>query len=266
MKASINDINVLLGIKAIEATSYLRNAGWKSVLIKDRFSLWQNTKEGEEFEILLPLDLSLKDYGSRMGQLLDTLMIFEGRPKLQVFHDIQSTSADLIRIRAEHDSFVDGTVRLNSGVALVTHARDLILAAACSAVERKQFYHSRKPAGATEYLDKVRLGQTEHGSYIVTIHSPVQPVLRTDPLLFPMEEKMPFERVVTTTLMKAISATKSAAEKSATTGDLKPFLDAVPEGLSANFCDAIVGLYEETDASRIHVGISWSPNRHLSDQ
>jgi len=106
-------------------------------------------------------------------------------------------------------------------------------------------------------MNQVRIGQTERGSYGLTILSPVPPVLRTD---MPAESS-PFERRVTQTLTRAIQSALHAAKEAAESGDLEPFRRAVPDGVSANLCDALTGLGHISPARGFEVSVSWSRSR-----
>ena len=55
------------------------------------------------------------------------------------------------------------------------------------------------------------MGQTERGSYVLTILSPVPPELRpAQGTLLPVEPEDPYERLVTLTLMNALAALQRA--------------------------------------------------------
>ena len=51
----------------------------------------------------------------------------------------------------------------------------MVLAAACSLREPRPVYGARNDREANEFMRRVRLGQTEVGSFVVTILSPVVP-------------------------------------------------------------------------------------------
>jgi hypothetical protein len=157
---------------------------------------------------------------------------------------------------------VDGSVPLVQGALAFSRAHELMLAAACAAVEPRPVYATRKPAQAIEYVSRIRLGQTQQGSYVVAILSPVPPSLDVESCAGAaavLDE--PFERRVTMTLARATAGARSAAELAAGTGALQPFLDASRLGVSANLCDAIVGLVTESGAESLGIRFRWSPTR-----
>jgi hypothetical protein len=112
-----------------------------------------------------------------------------------------------------------------------------------------------------EYVRRVRIGQSEQGSYVVTVLSRVSPLLHAqDGQLF--EPEPPYERRVTETLAQSLVALEKAAESAALSQEMKAFDDAVPRGVNANLCDAVVGLWGGDELQRtLAFSFSWSPAR-----
>lgn len=102
----------------------------------------------------------------------------------------------------------DGTIGVVDGLRLVDCLRRVALAAVCTAVEPRRAYHKRKFTEATRFVDRLRLGQTERGSFVLTVLSSVTPALTEDPS---RQEPDPFERKVTRTLALALSGLEAAA-------------------------------------------------------
>ena len=72
----------------------------------------------------------------------------------------------------------NGSVLLDEGVELVSQAREMLLAAACATTTPQPVYRAGANRKAGEYMKRVRLGQTEHGSFAVTLMAPVPPMLQ----------------------------------------------------------------------------------------
>ena len=105
-------------------------------------------------------------------------------------------------------------------------------------------------------MSRVRLGQTEQGSYVVSLLSPVVPP-PTQPPLFrdPDPHGAPMERRVTRRLAEALIATRIATEKTVG-GDTDAFANAVDQGASANLCEALAQLVEPFPS--LDVSLIWS--------
>lgn len=268
MKAIVSDLDTLRTLKPLEVVQYLRAKGWQQDGdLGSKATLWVRPNGGEAEEIVLPRRKDFADFDLRMAEVLATLEKAEARSQLDILRDVQTTSADLVRLRAPVRNAADGSLAIEAAVSFVASARDLMLAAACAAIDKRLYFATRKPQQATNYLDRVRMGQTERGSFILTILSPVPPALRSEQgALFPVESSEPYERAVTRTLAEALAATASAAEAAAAQGDMKPFTDAMEYGVSANLCDAIVSISNVSGGEGVDVTIAWSPGRASPDR
>jgi hypothetical protein len=264
MKVEIRDVEAVRAIQSVDAALYLRAAGWKQQDAQSsRASIWLHTANGAEFEALVPMDRELRDYALRMGDLLQTLALFERRSQLQVYSDLLTITSDVTRIRIVDPELTDGTLPIEENALLAQKTRDLVLAAACAATERRPVWHTRKPAQAVEYVRGVRIGQSERGSYVLTVLSRVAPLLHVQPQL--IETDPPYERQVTQTLAESLVALDRAAEQAALTQEMSAFDQAVPKGVNANLCDAVAGLWGSQSLQRkVEFSFSWSPTRPVA--
>lgn len=270
MKMEIRDIPTLRSIRPLDIAVYLRSKEWiESRVQVNQFSIWKNqNRELGDYEILLPLNYEVQDYAIRMSELLNILEKFENRSQIDILTDLQNSSSDVIRLHFDIPDSLEGTVPIEKGVGIFQQARDMMMAAACSTINPRQIFQSRPPNQARDYLNKVRLGQTERGSYIVTLLSRVSPELHVGQTnLQGLEEpEEPFERKVTINLAKALHSMKQAAERSAIEGTLEYFERAVSQGVSANLCDVVAKMGSFNDQFRdLHVNIAWSKTRPITE-
>lgn len=262
MRAIIKDVQALGSLTPISVIGYLRSRGWQKFSeVRGRFSVWVHN-EHPEVEVLIPATRDARDYVNQVYEALQELEVVEDRSQLDILKDLHNSGFDVIRLAAQGAGTLDGTVRIDAGVKLFEQARELLLSAACATVRPRAVFHSRKPQLALEYMSKARLGQTERGSYVMTILSPVAPqlALHSDTELFPPD---PFERSVVKMLTGSVDLAMVAAEVSATSGkqDFEPFESSVSGGVSANLCEAIAGFFGTIDASAIDLTVAWSLNR-----
>lgn len=95
MKVTIRDEQVLRAIRPEELIAYLHSRGFREHgVLGGVSSLWRCTKDGEEVEVLAPLDPSLGDFASRMLDALKTLEIVEQRSQLDILRDLTTSMVD----------------------------------------------------------------------------------------------------------------------------------------------------------------------------
>lgn len=262
MKIEIQDVEAVRAIRPVDAALYLRAKGWRQISSQPgRSSTWIISAGDEEYEALLPMNLELRDYALRVSELLGVLAAAEKRSQWQVYSDLLTVTADVLRIRIMDPELADGTLPIEEHAQIAQNARDLVLAAACAATEPRPVWHKRKPTRAMDHVRRVRIGQSERGSYILTVISRIPPQLHGEqPPLF--DTDTPFERKVTETLARSLHALTGAAEQAALTQQMAAFDEAIPHGVNANLCDAVVGLWGGDERQRnLEFSFSWSPAR-----
>ena len=258
MKARILDANALREVTPAGLAAYARSAGWaKTEPYRDAADVWHG--EGLS-EILLPRTDLLGDYPSVVSRLIGIFSEESGKDELAVLKDLLEADHDVIRVRAMEGA-MNGSIALDTGVGMVSQAREMVMAAARATVGPPQrVYKGRANKKATAFMERVRLGQTEHGSFVVSLMAPVAPttprVLDESRLRFRQE---PLSRRVIRQLVEALQASRRAAERWNSGLRHQDLEAAVSSGVSANLCDAVVSLIENTN--RFEVGVTWATNR-----
>jgi hypothetical protein len=244
---------------------YLIAHGWDATSRNEMFSTWVRVADdGTRKHLFLPLSAHPADYEERLKEVVNELAVLERRDPEVVTTNLRYAAADLVRVRLVSPRVGPGEVPIEDGRNLFGGARDMMWAAACAAVQPRAFFGPRAPAAAMNYLDGVRLGQTEPGSYVVTVISdvapPAQQALVADEAAY---MDVPFERQVTTRLVEALSATHAAATQVLTeqASVSESFEDVVDQGVSANLCAAIRQIGEEQVAANVDVSVHWASSR-----
>ena len=256
MKADVRDSAALFALQPLEIAAYLRATGWKDTRYEPRrFSLWLK----DDDEILLPLTKELADFSLRMGDALRTLAVVEDRSQLELLSDLSTAQADVVRVRFIEPATSGGQLPIEEYVAAAQLTRDILMAAACSTLNPRAVQPNRRPERAIAYLQNVLTGQSERGSYVQKIISPVPPTLKaTQQRLFDSEE--PFERKVTRCLADALMAAANTVEQAGVSGNLDQFDQLIPRGLSANLCESVAGLANAAGRT-VEFSYTWSRSR-----
>jgi hypothetical protein len=243
-------------------SAYLKSSGWGLLGEDDAWARFSRTFDDNDVVLRVPLQPDAIDYTRRVEELLTNLERIEQRSIEFVLRDVNASSSDLVRIRIRGAD--KGRISVSRGALAFERTRDLLLAAACAAVKPRPFYQKAKPKLATEYLDRAKFGPTEAGSFVLTIESPVTPVLTSQTKL-PGIDDIPFERQVSLTLARATSAVRRAVDRSSVAGSSDYLLSSVSDGVTANLCDALLGLLETTGAQcAIDLKFRWASSRAVN--
>ena len=257
MKVGIRDTDALRAVSPAALSAYARAAGWSP---QERYRVHSDVYAGEARpEIIVPRTERLGDYASVVAGLIETFAQVAGQDELTVYRSLVIADRDVVRVRAAESD--DGSVTLNQGADLIGGARDMLLSAACSLRDPRPVYRAGANREAADLLQRVRLGQTDQGSFVVTLLTPVVPPPM--PSLFPDQEDLnaPIERRMTRRLVEALSAARGAVERTAA-GEEGAFGELVASGVSANLCEALVRIIEPFPT--LDVGVSWARTRPMS--
>jgi hypothetical protein len=212
-------------------------------------------------EILVPKSRDIGDYVLRMADAAMMLAAVEQRSVWEVMSDLAAPPADMLRLRIQSPETASGTVGMQDGLHLIQGGRDLLLAAACSALQPQAYFPRQSIAPAVELLRGCRLAIAESGCFAARIITPVPPALSSNPVSDYGEEDIPaeepYERRVTLHLMAALKAIESAI----TEGHPEKILQDVSRGVSANLCEALATMTPANPQASLEVSMSWSRAR-----
>lgn len=247
------DRSALITVSPAALVAYAQSLGWVKT---ETYGQHSDVYTASELpEIIIPRTQRLGDYANVVWTLLNIFAETRGMPASDLYRDLVTSDRDVIRVRvAESD---DGSVAVTDGVSLVRGTSEMFLAAACSLQDPRPLYRAGPNSEARQQLGRMRLGQTDQGSFVVTLLTPTisPPVASTLELEDPDRETDPIERQITKRLVGALQATREAAERTVS-GNTEAFSDAVDSGVSANLCDAVAMLIEPF--SELDVRVVWA--------
>jgi hypothetical protein len=131
----------------------------------------------------------------------------------------------------------DGSIRWDEGERLFASARGSLTVAAKTAFERQAAFGRELKGVGQRFMESVRMGQTEVGSFVVTAFSPVDAIIiktvsrKSSPQMPAVEESVT-GRDVTSTLNEALGATLEIVSDKRLQATASAFESAVKFGVS----------------------------------
>ena len=200
-------------------------------------------------QLIVPLDESFDDYPETVAEAVQKFAEFEGRTSAEVLSHLLLPPADVLRFRETGPDTETGTVGLDQVIGLLEGTKKMLLSVAHS-VLHPQPYHPRLSRGeAEQFVRSCRMGQTERGSFIVTVACPLDFVPGT------VVADGPFARQVTQGLMQSLAEVADAADKN----QVDELVDHWNHPLlSANFLESLLMLRPAAERASVMVSASWS--------
>ena len=235
--------------------AYLAASGWKKLgrYHGNTGDVYCPRKDDRE-SVLVPSSVEYADYVTRIIELADTLARVEKRHHSAVMKDLSLTEVDVIRVRVPlaHE---DSSIAISAGVELLDESRKLLMAAACSAARPGRVFRAGRNRKAAAYIEQIRVGQTEPGSFVVNLLAPIT----ESPTGAEVKEPQlgaKFKRKVTRMLVSGLSALREATELVNRGNRIREFERRIDEGISANLCEATTNLINA--GSGVDVSVSWA--------
>ncbi len=248
--------------------AYIEARGWrKAGTYPGLADVYEFDEDGPGIRVAASIHFA--DYPLRMWEAVSALADTEDREWSAVLRDLALGDLDTIRVRWSGDSN-DGSIPIGAGMEMLRHSHYMLLTAACSAQRPHQrVFRPRANKKAKEYVKNVRLGQTERGSFVIHILSPVH----TEPehLHAANPGAEPFPRKVVNKLASGLGVIHEVARLVATRDYRSEMLEEwVAQGMSANLCAAVGGMLGNGSQSGLDISVSWAlthvpPSREPSE-
>lgn len=244
---------------------YLSSTGWTIFPTKkDYIKIFQfKSTEDDFYQIIIPMDRTLSDYKSAMYEAVETVSVVEKQSTEQLMLYLLNPNTDILKIRLDKNNIETGSITIDDGIRIYENAKKLLIATAQDIINPKRYHQGRVDDTISKFIDNCRFGQTEIGSYIVSIVCPFAEIDEKKSFrqlsIFSEEEECAHSltRQVTNRLMTNIASIKSSIDS----GDYSKL--ATPTGnslISANFLEALIGLNLNSEGTNLEFIAQWSPS------
>jgi len=254
-------------INHIDVAKYLCDLNWQEFPSKrDRVKIFQLETKDEFYQVDLPVSRELHDYGPAMYRAVESIAMSTQKSVEQIILELINPLSDILRLRITEPSIENGSILFEDAIGFYDNAKKLLTATAMDII-RPQLYHVGRPDNViTEFVNNCRFGQTEIGSYVVSIVCPIYKVERDriQQLSF-FDDKdecaNSFTRKVINKLITSVNMVKDDIEQGAFDKIFHQNADA-QNFVSANFLDALNGINIHRDNSRLYITAKYAPTIH----
>jgi hypothetical protein len=211
-------------------------------------------------QVLVPMNPGYEDFNARMQDAILKIADDEQRPLQAIIQDLLSSNVDTLRYSIRSSATDRGTLPLEQGLSLLEGARKSLLAAACTVLAPTATFHARMSrSDAEDFVQACELGQTEQGSYTLTLRCPMHALKSGDELPVP-DNSPPFGRLATETLVASVSRLVNAIDHDHIDAVLQPNQEY--GRVTANLCDALIKMQPDGEYASLSLAVSWAPSIH----
>lgn len=197
-----------------------------------------------------------------MYKAVVTVAEVENRSVEQVLLYLLNPNTDILKIRLEKKDVEAGNILFDDAIRMYENAKKLLAATALDILHPKRYHQGRMDDCVLKFLSSCRFGQTEIGSYVVSVVCPFAELDENEDYkqlsIFSDEEQCAnsLTRQVTSRVMKNISFIKNQIEN----GEMdRLILQDEDKIISANFYEALGGLNLDSNEADVEFIAEWSP-------
>lgn len=241
-----------LDIEPSLITRYLLHSGWLADAFGQKISrVYFKDEAPDPVEIFFEKQAGLEEKKKEVFFALKTISEFYERAIEDISNDIKSLTYDQITSKIPNEYVVNDTIQLHVASQYINQMHNFLASSATTELTgERHFKRTRKEA--IEYAERCRFGHTFRGSFGFLIESPVG--LNDAPTLDLGAEPLPLNRRIVERIAVGLSAYSEAVET-----QNPGVIVRQGDGFSANMCDAMADVIEETDVSKMIIGIKLSP-------
>ncbi|WP_345858293.1 hypothetical protein [Shewanella algae] len=232
--------NKAVSVSPKNLEGYLSAKGW--VVEGEVFGqakIWHRPEHDfYEYEVIQPKSMEVSGYIQRVVDAINEIASFESRQPDIVLKEIESFYSDSVKIRVVHSDVEEGTIPIEDGVLLIEKSRDLLAATTLSTFSKKAYFTGQRNTEAQNFIKQLRLGQTEVGSFIVNLIAPIPETINSQL----DQDEMSVTRAVTNNLSRSLVALEKGIDLYNASESIFEFESIIQNGVSANLCDALIGL------------------------
>lgn len=255
---SVDLENMAGTIKHVDVAKYLRDLNWQEVPSKrDKVKIFQLETNGEFYQVDLPVSKDLRDYNAAMYRAVECIALSMRKSTEHVILELVNPLSDILRLRITEPNIETGSVLVEDAIKFYDNAKKLLTATAMDILHPQLYRVGRLDNAVTEFVNSCRFGQTEIGSYVVSIVCPIL-VINNNQIqqltLFDDKEAgaNSFTRNVVNKLITSVNLVREEIDQGALDKRFAQCADS-QNFVSVNFIDALNGINIYRDNSRLDI-------------
>lgn len=260
---SVDFLGMTEKINPLAFAKYLKDTGWSLFPSKKTYvKIYQYDKQDDFYQVVIPMEKRLSDYREAMYKAITTVAEVENKAVEQVMLYLLNPNTDILKIRLERKDMEAGSILFDDAIRMYENAKKLLAAAALDILHPRKYHQGRTDDAVSQFLSECRFGQTEIGSYVVSVVCPFAELDEKDGYkqlsIFSDEEQCAasLTRQITSRIMENICLIKMHIDE----GNLDDLLSKTEESvISANFYEALAGLNLDADGANVEFIAEWSP-------
>lgn len=260
---SVDFMEISGKISYIDLCKYVSDLDWHlyTGATAKGLKIFQKRYNDKLYQIKIPCDRNFSDYSEAIYKAISIISLTEEKSTEQLILELLNPLSDIIRVRHIGNDVENGSIQIENGINLYENAKKLLTNAALDIISFKKIYKGRILDNVSDFISHCRYGQTEFGSYVISV---VCPFMKVDESgvkqlrLFSDEEESAYSltRKVTNKVIESIGIIKDTIDRGE---DLSKIVESAENPISVSFMDSLTNLNISEEGSSLEVTVKWAP-------
>ena len=261
---SVDFIKMAGKINHINMVKFLHDLGWEEFITKNKNAkTYQRITNDSFHQVDIPTSRNLRDYSIAMYRAIETISSVVNQSVEQVLLDLLNPISDIIRVQIKDKEMESGSIFIEDAIKLYDNAKKLLTATALDYKNPRPVHLGRTDATIQEFVSNCRFGQTEIGSYVVSVICPMIDISQEKIVqlsLFSDEETNAHSltRNVIKKLITSMQRVKEAIDDGSPDDIIVESSNYKPD-ISANFLEALNSIGIFRNGVEVNFDIKWAP-------
>lgn len=248
--------NIFKTIAPTDLKDFLRSRGWSLIDAAFHDGLYVlNNEQYKRRQLGFPIDDSAVDYADCVETVISKLVEIENTSCRNLLSELSEMKDDTIGFRIVDNRDERAFISLNYALDAIKGAKDMLLAAACSAVKPQIHHPKMNRQEAQQMVENSRFRHTETGSFVIKVSTPVKAL---DVYSDVFENTTPFVRQATLLINQSVHQLVTAIQ----TDKMEQLITEVKQEekplLSTNLCKALLNFQEENNHADLYLNFQWA--------
>jgi len=259
------DFSELAGrISHVDVAKYLHDLGWSEIdQAREWVKIFQYEKQDDFFQVDLPVSRELRDYKTAMYRAIECIAQSASKSVEQVILELLNPLSDILRLRIKEPDIENGSIYVEDAIRLYDNAKKLLMATAMDIVHPEILHKGRPDNNIVEFVNNCKFGQTEIGSYVVSIVCPISTVENNQVVQLSLfnEEDECADSLTRKVVNKLVSSVRIVRESISQGVFEKTIYENVNSEhcISANFLDALSEINIYRNSSELDITAKYAP-------
>jgi len=233
---------------------YLSLRDWREISALFDGKVRQFLAPNEEFAVLIPIVREFSDYYRVMRDSLLAIATYDNKTLNGLFNILINPSSDILKWRIADDNTSLGAISFNTMLENIDNIKNILASTCIDIMSPSQCYKIVLISDVQNQIASYKFGQTEIGSYILNLVSPLG--FYQYQLFDPNVEELPMNRRINMRMLKNINDIQQSVLENSSELD-----DNVASGnISVNFLNVLTKIYDDNKDSNVSISAAWDIN------